>query len=256
LSCVPLRHPRWCGCPKDVPGRGRRRQLRYAVGVAPRRLPGARLALPPPFPAWGLGPLRRETSAATVATTRRRGRCYTGPCARAKGPSSFSAVRRQVWLNYPTTHPTPRGERSSLDTDSRACAARSRRLSGVRLASSIWLVCDFGPSRIFRVTGWLGVVGLGGRWAGFSSVGLRLVRLLFLFRLGCWSVCSSLSISVVGWATSSVCRSLVWVGVGVVVGWSGRRVSCGWFLGAAVGRAVSLVVRRRASWGVCFLSRL
>jgi hypothetical protein len=171
-----------------------------------------------------------------------------------KGPSSFSAVRRQVWLNYPTTHPTPRGERSSLDTDSRACAARSRRLLGVRLASSIWLVCDFGPSRIFRVTGWLGVVGLGGRWAGFSSVGLRLVRLLFLFRLGCWSVCSSLSISVVGWATSSVCRSLVWVGVGLVACRLGRRASGGWWLGAAVVRAVSLSVQRRASWGVCTLS--
>ena len=110
LSCVPLRHPRWCGCPKDVPGRGRRRQLRYAVGVAPRRLPGARLALPPPFLAWGLGPLRQETSTATVATTRRRGRCYTRPCARAKGPSSFSAVRRQDWLDRTTTRQSPRGE--------------------------------------------------------------------------------------------------------------------------------------------------
>ena len=71
------------------------------------------------------------------------GRCYTRPCARAKGPSSFSAVRR---LNYPSTRPFPQGERSSLDTDSRTCAARLRRLSGVRLASSIWLVCVPGPS--------------------------------------------------------------------------------------------------------------
>jgi hypothetical protein len=173
-----------------------------------------------------------------------------------KGPSSFSAVRRQGWLNRPTTHPSPRGERSSLvRSQPRLCRSLSlvvRRAIGKFHLVGMWF---WSVSYHFRVTGWLGVVGLGGRWAGFSSVGLRLVRLLFLFRLGCWSVYSSLSISVVGWATSSVCRSLVWVGVGVVVGWSGRRASCGWFLGAAVGRAVSLVVRRRASWVVCFLSR-
>ena len=39
-----------------------------------------------------------------------RGRCYTRPCARAKGPSSFSAVRRQDWLNRTTTRQSPRGE--------------------------------------------------------------------------------------------------------------------------------------------------
>ena len=44
------------------------------------------------------------------------GRCYTRPCARAKGPSSFSAVRRQGWLNYPCllyTSPSPRDQRGS-----------------------------------------------------------------------------------------------------------------------------------------------
>ena len=39
-----------------------------------------------------------------------RGRCYTRPCARAKGPSSFSAVRRQDWLDRTTTRQSPRGE--------------------------------------------------------------------------------------------------------------------------------------------------
>ena len=107
--------PRWLGGPKIVPGRDNRRLLRLGVGIESRRFPGARLALPPPFPAWGSGPRRRETSTATVATTRHGGRCYTRPCAHAKGPSSFSAVRRQVWLNRPSTR--PQGERSSLGAD-------------------------------------------------------------------------------------------------------------------------------------------
>ena len=52
-----------------------------------------------PSPYGGLDPLRRETSTATVAIHASGGRCSTRPCAHAIGPSSFSAVRRQVWLN-------------------------------------------------------------------------------------------------------------------------------------------------------------
>ena len=69
-----------------------------------------------PFPYGGLDPLRRETSAATVAIHALGGRCSTRPCAHAIGPSSFSAVRRQVWLKWPMTRiilPRPRGENSS-----------------------------------------------------------------------------------------------------------------------------------------------
>ena len=67
-----------------------------------------------PFPYGGLDPLRRETSAATVAIHASGGRCSTRPCAHAIGPSSFSAVRRQVWLSCPSTRTTPQGEKSSL----------------------------------------------------------------------------------------------------------------------------------------------
>ena len=62
-----------------------------------------------PFPYGGLDPLRRETSAATVAIHALGGRCSTRPCAHAIGPSSFSAVRRQAWLNCPGRRQLPRG---------------------------------------------------------------------------------------------------------------------------------------------------
>ena len=48
--------PRWLGGPKIVPGRDDRRLLRLGVGIESRRFPGARLALPPSFPVWGVGP--------------------------------------------------------------------------------------------------------------------------------------------------------------------------------------------------------
>ena len=64
-----------------------------------------------PSPYGGLDPLRRETSAATVAIHASGGRCSTRPCAHAVGPSSFSAVRRQVWLNCPGHIIHPRGRR-------------------------------------------------------------------------------------------------------------------------------------------------
>ena len=64
-----------------------------------------------PFPYGGLDPLRRETSAATVAIHALGGRCSTRPCAHAIGPSSFSAVRRQGWLNCPGHIIRPRGGR-------------------------------------------------------------------------------------------------------------------------------------------------
>ena len=66
-----------------------------------------------PFPYGGLDPLRRETSAATVAIHASGGRCSTRPCAHAVGPSSFSAVRRQVWLNVRGASFTPGGEELS-----------------------------------------------------------------------------------------------------------------------------------------------
>ena len=77
------------------------------AGVASRRRPGARLALPPSFPTWGLDPLRRETSTATVAIHASGGRCSTRPWAHAIGPSPFSAVRRQVLLSWPKSRATP-----------------------------------------------------------------------------------------------------------------------------------------------------
>ena len=64
LSCVSLRPPDVTRGPKifqDVT------VIVSTAGVASRRHPGARLALPPSFPTWGLDPLRRETSTATVA---------------------------------------------------------------------------------------------------------------------------------------------------------------------------------------------
>ena len=65
-----------------------------------------------PSPYGGLDPLRRETSTATVAIHASGGRCSTRPCAHAIGPSSFSAVRRQVWLGgHAMTQATPQGEK-------------------------------------------------------------------------------------------------------------------------------------------------
>ena len=78
-----------------------------------------------PSPCGGLDPLRRETSAATVAIHASGGRCSTRPCAHAVGPSSFSAVRRQVWLGgLALTHTTPVGRRAVRRPHSCTCAAR------------------------------------------------------------------------------------------------------------------------------------
>ncbi len=57
--------PRLLGGPETVPGRDDRCRLRLGAGIESRRLPGARLALPPSFPVWGVGPaaprdLRRD----------------------------------------------------------------------------------------------------------------------------------------------------------------------------------------------------
>ena len=116
-----------------------------------------------PFPYGGLDPLRRETSAATVAIHASGGRCSTRPCAHAVGPSSFSAVRRQVWLPCPATHTTPRGRRAVSSETAAPVPLAFRQLSGVRLASSGGLVCVPGPSRVVCLIGWLGVAGFGGR---------------------------------------------------------------------------------------------
>jgi hypothetical protein len=134
-----------------------------------------------PFPYGGLDPLRRETSAATVAIHASGGRCSTRPCAHAIGPSSCSDPvrqqgwlnvlgrsnspggeaqsglrqlhlcfsRRQVWLSSAKTRTTPRGRRAVSPVLSRTCAARSRHLSGVRLASSSWLGCIAVPSHLY-----------------------------------------------------------------------------------------------------------
>ena len=77
-----------------------------------------------PSPYGGLDPLRRETSTATVAIHASGGRCSTRPCAHAIGPSSFSAVRRQVGCPVQRRILTPRGEKSSQGSGSRTCAAR------------------------------------------------------------------------------------------------------------------------------------
>ena len=58
-------HPRLLGGPEIIPGRDGRRRLRMGAGIESRRCPGARLALPPSFPVWGVGPaaprdLRRD----------------------------------------------------------------------------------------------------------------------------------------------------------------------------------------------------
>ena len=108
--------PRLLGGPKIVPGRDDRRRLRLGVGIESRRLPVHVWRCRRPSPYGGLDPLRRETSTATVAIHASGGRCSTRPCAHAIGPSSFSAVRRQVWLKWPMTRiilPRPRGENSS-----------------------------------------------------------------------------------------------------------------------------------------------
>ena len=173
----------------DIPGRGGHCQLHLGVGVASRRHPGARLALPPSFPAWGLDPLRRETSAATVAIHASGGRCSTRPCAHAIDPSSFSAVRRQVWLGgLALTRTTPVGRRAVRRPHSCTCAARFYadcracaigKFHWVGLRSSSSHVCA--ASCRFRLICWLGGVGSGGRWAGFSSAGcLWLIRSWFI----------------------------------------------------------------------------
>ena len=64
-----------------------------------------------PSPYGGLDPLRRETSTATVAIHASGGRCSTRPCAHAIGPSSFSAVGRQVRLSSAKTRPRTRRAR-------------------------------------------------------------------------------------------------------------------------------------------------
>ena len=101
--------PRLLGGPKIVPGRDDRRRLRLGVGIESRRLPVHVWRCRRPSPYGGLDPLRRETSTATVAIHASGGRCSTRPCAHAIGPSSFSAVRRQAWLNCPGRRQLPRG---------------------------------------------------------------------------------------------------------------------------------------------------
>ena len=69
-----------------------------------------------PSPYGGLDPLRRETSAATVAIHASGGRCSTRPCAHAVGPSSCSdPVRQQVWLDVQSAY-TPRGRTAASAT--------------------------------------------------------------------------------------------------------------------------------------------
>ena len=89
-----------------------------------------------PFPYGGLDPLRRETSAATVAIHASGGRCSTRPCAHAKGPSSCSdPVRQQGWLNAHRRRQLPRG-RSAVGEDSRAsCVSRRQGWLNVLNAS-------------------------------------------------------------------------------------------------------------------------
>ena len=57
--------PRLLGGPEIIPGRDGRRRLRMGADIESRRCPGARLALPPSSPVWGIGPaaprdLRRD----------------------------------------------------------------------------------------------------------------------------------------------------------------------------------------------------
>ena len=102
--------PRLLGGPEIIPGRDGRRRPRAGVGIESRRCPGARLALPPSFPVWGIGPAApRDLRRDRVAIHASGGRCSTRPCAHAIGPSSFSAVRRQGWLNCPGRRQLPRG---------------------------------------------------------------------------------------------------------------------------------------------------
>ena len=99
-----------------------------------------------PLPYGGLDPLRRETSAATVAIHASGGRCSTRPCAHAVGPSSFSAVRRQGWLNCPGHIIHPRGRRVIWAETAAPVPLALRHVSGVRLASSGGLGCIAVPS--------------------------------------------------------------------------------------------------------------
>ena len=144
--------PRLLGGPKIVPGRDDRRRLRLGVGIESRRLPVHVWRCRRPSPYGGLDPLRRETSAATVAIHASGGRCSTRPCAHAVGPSSCSdPVRQQVWLDVQSAY-TPRGRTAASATaPSRAgppsCCSPSPR-STERCApaargalSRIWRAC-------------------------------------------------------------------------------------------------------------------
>ena len=104
-------HPRLLGGPEIIPGRDGRRRLRMGLALSHAGVPVHVWRCRRPLPYGGLDPLRRETSAATVAIHASGGRCSTRPCAHAVGPSSFSAVRRQVWLNCPGHIIHPRGRR-------------------------------------------------------------------------------------------------------------------------------------------------
>jgi len=76
-----------------------------------------------PFPYGGLDPLRRETSAATVAIHASGG---AAPLDRGLTHRSLVILRREAagLAELSWTQATPQGEKRSLDRDSRACAAR------------------------------------------------------------------------------------------------------------------------------------
>ena len=102
-----------------------------------------------PFPYGGLDPLRRETSAATVAIHALGGRCSTRPCAHAIGPSSFSAVRRQVATLSSDAARPPVGGSAVRAVAAHLCRSLLRQLSGVRLARSGGLGCIAVPSHLY-----------------------------------------------------------------------------------------------------------
>ena len=90
----------------------------------------------------------RPPSAATVAIHASGGRCSTRPCAHAVGPSSFSAVRRQVWLSPDKARALPWGGRRQSCSLPHLCRSLLRHVTGVRLASSSWLGCIAVPSHL------------------------------------------------------------------------------------------------------------
>ena len=160
-----------------------------------------------PFPYGGLDPLRRETSAATVAIHALGGRCSTRPCAHAIGPSSFSAVRRQVWLNVRGASFTPGGEELSGLRQPHLCRSLCAICRARDWQVPVGLVCVAVPSCLTWLIGCSGGAVIGGRWGGFSVPLRRLVsRLHSLFPLRVrLLVCLYLSISVAGWVTIVLC---------------------------------------------------